>query len=60
MRIQQFRSIIRTTQRQRRIMQALGLRRLGHIKDVQDVPSIRGMVEKVSHLVRILSKEASS
>jgi len=38
---------------QRRIIQSLGLRRLHHTVVHSDSPSIRGMVNKVSHLVSV-------
>ena len=31
----------------------LGLRRIGHTVDVEDTPSVRGMIDKVSYLVRV-------
>ncbi|MBU2706593.1 MULTISPECIES: 50S ribosomal protein L30 [Zooshikella] len=31
----------------------LGLRRIGHTVDVEDTPSVRGMINKVSYLVRV-------
>ena len=31
----------------------LGLRRIGHTVDVEDTPSVRGMCNKVSYLVRV-------
>lgn len=39
--------------RQRRIIQALGLRRLHHTVVHQDTPTIRGMLRKVSHMVEV-------
>lgn len=60
MRIQQYRSVIRTTMRQRRTVESLGLKRIGHTKDVQDNPCIRGMLQKVAHLVKIISEEKAS
>jgi large subunit ribosomal protein L30 len=54
-RIQQYRSVARTTQRQRRIMQSLGMRKIGHIREVVDNACIRGMIDKVTHLVRVLA-----
>ena len=54
MRIQQFRSVIRTTVRQRKTVESLGLRRIGHVREVKDNPCIRGMLVKVPHLVKIL------
>jgi large subunit ribosomal protein L30 len=38
---------------QRRIIKSLGLRRLHHSVVHQDSPTIRGMVNKVSHLVHV-------
>lgn len=38
---------------QRRIIKALGLRRLHHTVTHQDSPTIRGMVNKVSHMVKV-------
>jgi large subunit ribosomal protein L30 len=31
----------------------LGLRRIGHTVEVEDTPSVRGMIHKVNYLVRI-------
>ncbi|MAQ12933.1 MAG: 50S ribosomal protein L30 [Chloroflexota bacterium] len=38
---------------QKRIIDSLGLRRLNHTVVHQDSPTIRGMVNKVSHLVKV-------
>jgi large subunit ribosomal protein L30 len=32
----------------------LGLTRVGKISELEDTPSVRGMVNKVSHLVKII------
>ncbi len=47
------RSTIGFDKRQANVVRGLGLRRLGHTVEVQDVPSIRGMIHKVRHLVRV-------
>ena len=39
--------------KQRATIQALGLRRLHQVVEHADTPVIRGMVKKVSHLVRV-------
>jgi large subunit ribosomal protein L30 len=31
----------------------LGLRRIGHSVDVEDTPSVRGMINRVSYMVRV-------
>ncbi len=38
---------------QRRVIKALGLRRLHHTVEHADTPSIRGMLHKVRHLIRV-------
>ena len=38
---------------QKRTIQALGLRRLGHSVEHRDTPAIRGMINKVRHLVKV-------
>ena len=47
------RSPIGYNKRQALVVQGLGLRRIGHSLDVVDNPSIRGMLHKVRHLVRV-------
>ena len=31
----------------------LGLRRIGHTVEVEDTPSIRGMINRISYMVRV-------
>ena len=50
-RITYVRSAIHRSYRQKRIIAALGLRKLNHSVVHADSPTIRGMVNKVSHLV---------
>ena len=52
------RSTIGFDRRQAEVVRGLGLRRLGHTVELQDVPSIRGMIRKVRHLVRVSEVEA--
>ena len=47
------RSPIGYDKRQRLVVQGLGLRRIGHSIEVVDNPSVRGMIHKVRHLVKI-------
>ncbi|MBF8270992.1 MAG: 50S ribosomal protein L30 [Magnetococcales bacterium] len=37
-------------------MEALGLRKTQQIRELPDNPSVRGMVNKVIHLVRVLEE----
>ena len=46
-------SCIGKPQDQRKVVQALGLRRLHHTVTHGDTPTIRGMVNKVSHLLTV-------
>ena len=48
------RSLIGATEHQRQIVRGLGLRRLQHTVERQDTPEVRGMVNKVSHLVQVI------
>ena len=52
-RVTQLRSLIGRPKDQRGTVRALGLRRIGHSVVHDDSPSIRGMVFKVGHLVRV-------
>ena len=51
--VTQVRSPIGFDKRQALVVKGLGLRRIGHSIDVVDNPSIRGMIHKVRHLVRV-------
>ena len=51
--VTQMRSLIGYDWRQEPVLRGLGLRRIGHTVEVADTPSIRGMLHKVRHLVRI-------
>tara|TARA_Y100000816_G_scaffold100635_1_gene70197 strand:+ start:3079 stop:3267 length:189 start_codon:yes stop_codon:yes gene_type:complete len=39
---------------QKQTLIGLGLNKIGRIRELEDTPSIRGMVRKVSHLVEII------
>lgn len=51
LRITLVRSPIGTPKRQKRTVQALGLRKLNQTVERPDNPAVRGMLEKVAHLV---------
>ncbi len=42
--------------KQRRVLNGLNLNRLNKIVTLKDTPEIRGMVQKVRHLVEIIGK----
>jgi large subunit ribosomal protein L30 len=60
-RVTQLRGLSHKPEAQRLILKGLGLRRIGHSVEVRDTPAIRGMVEKVQHLVsvQVLKGEAA-
>ena len=39
---------------QKRTLQCLGLRKISQVVEVEDSPSIRGMIRKVHHLVTVV------
>ena len=45
---------------QRRVIASLGLRRLNQTVEHEDTPSIRGMVQKVRHLVVVSEASAQT
>ena len=47
-------SLIRQPQNQIRIVKGLGLRKTNSIREIEDTPSVRGMISKVAHLVKVL------
>jgi len=47
------RSPIGYSKRQKATVRALGLKRLGDSVEQEDTPAIRGMIEKVKHLVEV-------
>jgi large subunit ribosomal protein L30 len=54
--IKLIRSLIGRPEKQRKIVRALGLRRINHEVLHMDTPSIRGMIHKIPHMVDV--KEA--
>ena len=52
-RITQTRSTIDRPKKQKATMTALGLRKINHSIEVEGTPQIMGMVNKVSHLIKV-------
>jgi large subunit ribosomal protein L30 len=42
---------------QKATLRGLGLKRMNQVVELEDSPAVRGMIHKVSHLVRIESEE---
>lgn len=53
--IQLMRSVIGTRQSHRATVRGLGLGRVNSISELEDTPAVRGMINKVSYLVKVLS-----
>jgi large subunit ribosomal protein L30 len=53
LKITQLRSAIGRKAYQKRTLKALGIRRLHQTVHKEDSPQVRGMIEKVRHLVRV-------
>ena len=49
--VKQIRSPIRRPEVQRRILKGLGLNKINKVSELNDTPSIRGMINKIKHLV---------
>ncbi len=52
-RVTQLRSLIGESESNRKLVRGLGLRRIRHTVQLRNTPAIRGMVEKVQHLVNV-------
>jgi large subunit ribosomal protein L30 len=51
--VKKVKSAINRTLRQKRILESLGLKRIGQVVEHEATPSILGMVNKVNHLVSV-------
>ncbi|MBF0184589.1 MAG: 50S ribosomal protein L30 [Magnetococcales bacterium] len=54
LKVKQIRSVAGRPEKHKVIVQGLGLRRMQQVRELQDTPSIRGMIRKVQHLVQIV------
>jgi len=52
-RVTQVKSTNGRLQNHKACVSGLGLRRIGHTVEVEDTPSVRGMINKVHYLVRV-------
>ncbi len=53
LRVRQIRSGIGFDKTQKATLRALGLERIGRVRELPDNPQVRGMIAKVPHLVAI-------
>jgi large subunit ribosomal protein L30 len=54
--VEQIGSPLRRDDRQRRTLIGLGLNKLKRRRTLEDTPAVRGMIRKVSHLVRVVDE----
>ncbi|MDR1311221.1 MAG: 50S ribosomal protein L30 [Burkholderiaceae bacterium] len=54
-RVKLVKSLIGTRESHRATVRGLGLRRLNSVSTLEDTPAIRGMINKVSYLVKVIS-----
>ena len=54
--IKQVKSKIRRPKNQKSTLEALGLKRIGHVVEHKKTPSIEGMIKKVKHLITIIEQ----
>ena len=47
--------LIGTRESHRATVRGLGLRRVNSVSELQDTPSVRGMINKVSYLVKVVA-----
>ncbi len=52
-RVTQIKSPIRRTKDQRQTLAGLGLNKMHKTRELEDTDAVRGMINKVSHLVRV-------
>ena len=54
--ITQIKSAIGRKGVQRKILKGLGLNKMNKISELVDTPSVRGMINKIAHLVQVVEK----
>ena len=54
--IKQIGSPIRRPKDQRATLKGLGLNKMHKVSELEDTPSVRGMINKISHLVKVLDR----
>ena len=51
--ITQLKSSIGRLKEHKACLRGLGLRRIRHVVEVEDTPSVRGMVNKISYMIKV-------
>ncbi len=55
--VKQIGSPIRRPEKQRKTLIGLGLNKMNRTRELEDTPSVRGMVNKIPHLVEIIEEK---
>ena len=55
--VKQIGSPIRRPAKQRQTLIGLGLGRMNRLRELEDTPAVRGMIEKIPHLVKIVEEK---
>lgn len=55
-RVSLFKSAAGRLKKHRACVAGLGLRRIGHTVEVEDSPSVRGMIDRVSYMVKVVEE----
>lgn len=53
LKITMIKSMIGRPEKHRKVLRAMGLTKINKMVEMQDIPSARGMIEKVKHLVKV-------
>ena len=54
--VRQTGSPIRRPKDQRQTLVGLGLNKVGRVRELEDTPSVRGMINKLAHMVEIVEE----
>ena len=57
--VEQIGSPLRRPKDQRQTLVGLGLNKMNRRRTLEDTPAVRGMIRKVSHLVRVVDEDAA-
>ena len=52
--VQQIKSPIGREASQRKTLVGLGLNKMNRVRELEDTPAVRGMINKVKHLVKVI------
>jgi large subunit ribosomal protein L30 len=55
--VMQYASAARRTEDQAATLRGLGLGKIRRTRTLEDTPSVRGMINKIPHLVRVVAEE---